>query len=130
MNESKALNEALENAPISSDIIQKIESLKNLWVDTTLLEAFHKRILGIIQENPQAEEIVQNELDKTSLFLEQSAQKYTRTYQGILTQAMNDDFAQQDLRSRYGGKPANDAFYWDERWAANDEFYWDDRKTA
>lgn len=107
--ESEILNTALENH-IDESVLERLENLK-AFIDPELFQAFHDKIVGIIQENPQAVAVVQNELDKTSLSLEQSAQNYTRTYQGILTQAMNDDFSQQDLRSRYGGKPANDAFY-------------------
>ena len=107
--ESEVLNTALKNH-IDESVLARLDNLK-AFIDPDLFQGFHDKIVGIIQENPQAVAVVQNELDKTSLFLEQSAQNYTRTYQGILTQAMNDDFSHQDMRARYGGKPANDEFY-------------------
>lgn len=109
MNESKALNEALENAPVSSDIMEKLASIQS-FLDPELFEQFNARIMGIVQEHPEAEYVVGAEVSKTEISLAQAQQNYTRGYQTILNHAAENNTIDIDFKNRYGGKPANDEF--------------------
>ena len=65
-NESKTLNESFENN-ISPDIQANLENLKGLGIDPTLFAQFESRIKEIIGENPESEDVVIGEIQRTAL---------------------------------------------------------------
>ncbi len=109
MNESKTLSESLDNS-IDTWVLERLKDLE--WsLDSDLFIKFQKRILGIIKESPESQDIVVNELDKTLIVAQNLQDAYKRTHQSILQPAANDEIFSP--RTYWGKGNA-----WDEQQAA------------
>ena len=89
-NESKTLNESFENN-ISPDIQANLENLKGLGIDPTLFAQFESRIKEIIGENPESEDVVIGEIQRTALWVENLFAGYHRQFRSAVNAAANDD---------------------------------------
>jgi len=65
---------------IPEDINQKLENLKSLWIDPELFKWFHDRIMHLIEENPEAQDIISWELEKTTISIEHANNDYQRKF--------------------------------------------------
>lgn len=96
---SKTLNETLDSK-IEGDLNERLENLKALWLDVELFWDFQKRIEGILQQNPEAEEIVLSEVDKTTIWVEQMMTDYNDKFRSILIAwSDNEDYLEWNISS-------------------------------
>ena len=91
---SETLNSVLSEK-VDSDILAKLENLKSLGFDSDIFGEFHKRVMWIIWENPNASEVIAWELEKTALSVEDLFAKYNRKFRSVLDAgSMDESFIQ------------------------------------
>lgn len=93
-NRSETLSQKLDNT-IETWVLDSLKQLEWLF-DPELFEQFNARIKGIIDQHPDSQEIVAQELERTSLVAQNHLENYTRQYQSILLSAANDDISEDD----------------------------------
>lgn len=81
--ESRAL-EANFEAKNSPEINQKLETLKNLWMDPEVFQEFHTKINEILEKEPESRDIVMAELDKTEIGASVLFEKYKRDFRSAV----------------------------------------------
>ncbi len=101
MNESKALHDALENAPVATDIKERLASIQ-AFLDPWLFEQFNTRIMWIVQEYPEAQEVVASEIGKTEISISQLQSQYNQQRTAVYFKAANDENYWEDENRSYG----------------------------
>lgn len=85
VNKSSTLNEHFETNNYTEETLSYLKNLKNNHgLDPEVFKHFEDKVLAIIDKNPGSEDIVNNELEKTNLMVEASADSYTRAFRSIL----------------------------------------------
>lgn len=87
---SETLDAALE-AAINPQILENLDILKALGVDTELFEQFNSRVLELVEKNPEAHDIITGELAKTHLTVEGMMEQFEGEFRSILEWAANDE---------------------------------------
>ena len=91
INNSETLNE--KHKEFNPDTLKYLENLKWMEIDPAVLEHFENKILWILDANPEAEDIVNNTLDKTSLKLEMTQSSYASAFWDIIN---NPDYQEDN----------------------------------
>ena len=93
---SPTLNEKLAEQKFPLNIEDKFSDLANLWLDINLLNEFREKIWEIVSDNPESAGIVNNELDRTAMLLEEQKPYYLRRVSNLAWVIANwwnlDDF--------------------------------------
>lgn len=122
---SKTLNETLDSK-IDGDLNERLENLKALWLDVELFWDFQKRIEGILQENPEAWDIVISEVDKATIWVEQMMSDYNDKFRSILIAwSDNEDYIEGNISNE-----VDVLAQFDKEIASNDDDFGEDLNNA
>lgn len=86
---SEKLDSHLESHK-TENLKEKLSLLESMWINPEILAQFHTRIEGILEKNPDTEDLISWELGKLSLSLEHTQQNYTRSFRSILDSSANN----------------------------------------
>lgn len=122
---SKTLNETLDSK-IDGDLNERLENLKALWLDVELFWDFQKRIEDILQENPEAWDIVISEVDKATIWVEQMMSDYNDKFRSILIAwSDNEDYIEGNISNE-----VDVLAQFDKEIASNDDNFGEDLNNA
>lgn len=122
---SKTLNETLDSK-IDGDLNERLENLKALWLDVELFWDFQKRIEDILQENPEAWDIVISEVDKATIWVEQMMSDYNDKFRSILIAwSDNEDYIEGNISNE-----VDVLAQFDKEIASNDDDFGEDLNNA
>lgn len=84
--ESKKLEEKLTNYELSPEVRDNLASLEQ-FIEPELFAKFQEKILKILNESPESEKIVWQEISLASIKAENLQDNYYREFRSILTTA-------------------------------------------
>ncbi|MBW7954589.1 hypothetical protein H3C61_02130 [Candidatus Gracilibacteria bacterium] len=84
--ESKKLEEKLTNYELSPEVRDNLASLEQ-FIEPELFAKFQEKILKILNESPESEKIVGQEISLASIKAENLQDNYYREFRSILTTA-------------------------------------------
>ncbi len=83
---SETLNKKLDSETITvAECNQKIKQLESYGFPQEALDHFKARLFAIVEKNPQASDIVTNELDKTIIVAQNNVKTYNRAFRTIVS---------------------------------------------
>ena len=82
--ESKKLNETLKNNELSPEIRDNLASLEQ-FIEPELFAKFQEKIIKILDENPETEKIVWQEISLAWIKAESLQNNYYREFRSILS---------------------------------------------
>jgi len=91
INNSEALNE--KHKEFNPDTLKYLENLKWMDIDPSVFEHFENKILWILDLNPEATDIVNNNLDLANLKIENTQSTYASAFWDIMN---NPDYQKND----------------------------------
>lgn len=96
---SKTLDEKLETH-VDPNLLEKLKTLKALWIDWDLLLSFQEKVENILNSNPEAWDIIIGECDKTIVWVECLMQDYNDKFRSILIAwSDNEDYLEWNISS-------------------------------
>lgn len=79
---SPNLDKALE-WNINPEIQASLDNLKALWIDSELFQRFQNRVDAILEEHPEAVDIVCSEISKAWIWIEHATDEYNRKFRWV-----------------------------------------------